>query len=266
MVMHNLNREIPWFFQHIENYYHLFLDIRFNNREITQQLIQYSLELDIQGFEGLIFFMYKPHPKRIIFDLYSHSFDQGHDFKKLNLVLNSDPMNTLDFVIIPFGYFKEEHKFRLAVHNDEIETSFDIYSWAPSNLFKNVKSVIRIDNRYLELIPIDDYKGYYYQVDASFKGNETGRLFDLTNHLVELDKSIDEVTKKSVFEPMDLELKTLVTKSNEFLFELCQTSVPLDVKNVLRELKRLKFNIDSLSKEEIFNWLDNLINFYSRET
>ena len=38
---------------------------------------------------------------------------------------------------------------------------------------------------------------------------------------------------------------------------------PLDVKNIVRELERLKFNIDSLSKEEIFNWLDDLIAFYS---
>ena len=81
---------------------------------------------------------------------------------------------------------------------------------------------------------------------------------------MELDKSIDEVSKKSAFEPMDLEIKTLVSKTNEFLFELCQKTVPLGVKNLLRELERLKFNIDNLSKEEIFNWLDDLIDFYSR--
>ncbi|MHA2184787.1 MAG: hypothetical protein ACXAAI_07275, partial [Promethearchaeota archaeon] len=152
--MPNLNREIPWFFQHIENYYHLFVDIRFNNRDIIQKLIQFSLELEIQGFEGLIFTLYKPHPRRIMFDLRRHSFDQGHDFKNLNLVLTNEPMNSLDFVIIPFGYFKDEHRFRLAVRCNDIQTSFDTYSWAPSNLFKNVKSVIRISNRYLELIPL----------------------------------------------------------------------------------------------------------------
>jgi hypothetical protein len=63
---------------------------------------------------------------------------------------------------------------------------------------------------------------------------------------------------------MDFEIKSLVSKTNEFLFELCQKSVPLDIKNLLRELDRLKFNVDSLSKEEIFNWLDDLIAFYSR--
>lgn len=265
MVLYNLNREIPWFFQHIENYYHMFLDIRFNNREIIQQVIDFSIELDMQGFEGIIFYMYKPHPRKIRFDIYRHSVDQAHIFDKLKLVLNRMPMNSLDFLIIPFGYFKEEHKFRLIVDQSEIQTSFDIYTWVPSNLYKNVKSVIRIDNKYMELIPIDDFRGFYYQVDPSFKGNETGRLFELINYLVELDKGIDQVTKKSVFEPMDNDIKNLVSKTNEYLFELCHKSVPLEVKNILRELGRLRFNLDSLSKVEIHNWLGDLIAFYSRE-
>ncbi|MHA2036340.1 MAG: hypothetical protein ACW98X_07890 [Promethearchaeota archaeon] len=264
MMLYNLNREAPWFFQHIENYYHLFLNIRLNNREIVEKLINFSVELDIQGFEGIIFYMYKPHPRKIIFDIYKQSVDQSVEIKNLSYILNKEPMNSIDFTIIPFGYFKDEHKFRLLIKNDAIQSSFDIYSWGPSNLYRNVKSVIKIDNQYRELIPIDDFKGFFYQVDGSFKGNETGRLFDLINHLVELDKSIDEVTNKSVFEPMDLEIKKMVSKTNEVLFELCQKTIPLGVKNILRELERLKFNIDNLSKEEIFNWLDDLIAFYSR--
>lgn len=264
MILYNLNREAPWFYHHIENYYHLFLNIRFNNRIITERLINFSIELDIQGFEGIIFYMYKPHPRKIIFDIYNHSIDQTHKIDNLNYILNKQPLNSFDFAIIPFGYFKDEHKLRLSITNKELESSFDIFSWAPSKIYKNVKSVIKIDNRYRELIPIDDYKGFFFQVDGSFKGNETGRLFDLINHLVELDKSTDEISKKSAFEPMDLEIKTLVSKTNEFLFELCKKTVPLGIKNILRELERLKFNIDSLSKEEIFNWLDDLIDFYAR--
>lgn len=263
-MLYNLNREVPWFFQHIENYYHLFLNIRFNNREIVEKLIEFSIELDIQGFEGILFYMYKPHPRKIIFDIYKQSIDQTHDIQGLNYILNNQPLNSFDFALIPFGYFKDDHKFRLRINSNKLESSFDIFSWAPSKIYRNVKSVIKIDNRYKELIPIDDFKGFFYQVDRSFKGNETGRLFDLINQFVELDKSIDEVSNQSAFEPMDLEIKNLVSKTNEFLFELCQKTVPLGVKNLLRELERLKFNIDSLSKEEIFNWLDDLIDFYSR--
>ena len=62
MILYDLNREAPWFFQHIENYYHVFLNIRFNNRNIVEKLIDFSIELDIQGFEGILFYLYKPHP------------------------------------------------------------------------------------------------------------------------------------------------------------------------------------------------------------
>ena len=265
MVMYNLKREPPWFFHHFENFYHIFVDIRFNNKTHHQEEIKFAIELDVQGFEGLLFYLYKTENKKLKFGLYNHSIDQVHDINDLIYKINGDISNTLDFLIIPFGYFKDEHKFRLFIKTKKFESSYDIHAWTPSYLFKNIKSVIKIANQYSELIPIDDFKGYYYQVDRSFKGNETGRLFDLINFLVELDKSVDEISNESLFEPMDRDIKALVTKSNEFLFELCQRSYPLDLKNIIRELERLKFNIDSLTKEEVFNWLDNLIDFYSEK-
>ncbi|MHA2006770.1 MAG: hypothetical protein ACXABO_04485 [Promethearchaeota archaeon] len=263
MILYNLKREAPWFFQHIENYYHLFMNIKFENKLTILEQIEFSVELSLEGFEGLIFYMYKPTSKKIKFNVYKHSIARSHEITNLPLILDRHQVNSLDFAIIPFGYFKEEHKFRFSIKSKTNGSSFDIYSWAPSNLYKNVKSVIKIDNQYLELIPIDDFKGYFFQVNTSFKGNETGRLFDLINYLVELDKMVDEVTKEPLFEHMDSEIKALVTKSNEILFELSQKTVPLESKNIIRELERLKFNIDNLSKEEIFNWLDDLIDFYS---
>ncbi len=261
--MFNLKRDVPWFFQYLEYYYHLFLDVRFNNGANVKKDITFSLELNLQGFEGLLFYMYKPADKKVKFDLYKHSVDQVYKMDGLSYTLSNKSINTLDFVIIPFGYFKDEHKFNLDIRSGDVESSLNLYSWAPSNLYKHVKSVIRIANQYSELIPIDDYRGYFFQLTSPFKGNETGRLFDLINLLVDIDKTVDELDNTPIFEAMDSEIKSLVTKSNEFLFELCQRSVPLDIKNILRELERLKFNIDSLSKEEIFNWLDDLINFYS---
>lgn len=264
--MFNLKRDAPWFFQYLDNYYHLFLDVRFNNGANIKKDVKFSVELGLQGFEGLLFYMYKSDLRKVKFGLYKHSFDQTHEIDGLNFTLNNTTINSLDFVIIPFGYFKDEHKFNLDIRSKELESSFDIHAWAPSNLYKHIKSVIKIDNKYAELIPLDDYKGYYFQFSSSFKGNETGRLFNLINLLVDLDKSVDELDNTPLFEPMDSEIKSLVSKSNEFLFELCQTSIPLDVKNIVRELERLKFNVDNLSKEEIFNWLDDLINFYSEKT
>ncbi len=261
--MLNLKRDAPWFFQYFENYYHLFLNIRFKNGTNIRRIIHFSVEFSLQGFEGLLFYMYKPTFKRVKFDLYRHSIDQSYTIDDLNFALTKNDINSLDFVIIPFGYFKDEHQFNLDIRSNEIESSFDLYAWAPSNLYKHVKSVIRIANQYSELIPIDDYRGFFFQFDSSFKGNETSRLFDLINLLADLNKTVDELDNSTMFDAMDLEIKSLVTKSNEFLFELCQRSVPLDVKNIIRELERLKFNIDNLSKEEIFNWLSDLIAFYS---
>lgn len=262
--MFNLKRDTPWFFQFLENYYHVFLDVRFNNGANVQKNVKFSVDINLQGFEGLLFYMHKPEDKRIKFNLYRHSVDQAYTLENLDFTLTRGNTNSLDFVIIPFGYFKDEHQFNLDIRSNEVESSFDLYAWAPSNLYKHVKSVIRIANQYSELIPIDDYRGFYFQFSSSFKGNETGRLFDLINLLVDLDKTVDELDNAPLFEAMDSEIKSLVSKSNEFLFELCQRSVPLDLKNILRELERLKFNIDSLSKEEIFNWLDDLITYYNQ--
>ncbi|MFX1568478.1 MAG: hypothetical protein ACFFCV_08930 [Promethearchaeota archaeon] len=261
--MFNLKRDVPWFFQYLEYYYHVFLNLRFNNGTDIKKVIKFSIDLSIQGFEGLLFYMYMPDYKKIKFDLYRHSMDQAYEISNLDFALNNATSNSLDLVIIPFGYFKDEHKFYLDVRTKELESSFELYAWAPSNLYKHVKSVIRIDNKYNELIPIDDYKGYYFQFNSSFKGNETGRLFDLINLLVDIDKTVDEIDNTPIFYAMDSEIKNLVTKSNEYLFELCHTSVSLDTRNIIRELERLKFNIDNLSKEEIFNWLDDIVNFYS---
>ncbi len=261
--MFNLKRDAPWFFQYLENYYHLFLDVRFNNGANIKRDIKFSVEFSLQGFEGLLFYMYKPGIKKIKFNLYRHSLDQAYTIDDLSFSLTKNSVNSLDFVIIPFGYFKDEHQFNLDIRSKEVESSLDLYAWAPSNLYKHIKSVIRIANQYSELIPIDDYRGYFFQFHSSFKGNETGRLFDLINLLVDIDKTVDELDNTPIFEAMDSEIKSLVTKSNEFLFELCQRSIPLDIKNILRELERLKFNLDNLSKEEIFNWLDDLIAYYS---
>ena len=259
MSLYNLKRDPSWFFPYIENYYHLFLDIKFDN--VASNVM--DLELGLQGFEGLLFYIYKPHPKKIKFDLIRHSIDQTHHIENLPYNLRTSTTNSLDLIIIPFGYFKDEHKLTLSILSEKSEAGFEIYVWSPSSLYKHVKSVIRIGNQYNELIPIADYEGYYFQTDSAFKGNETGRLFDLINLLMEIDNSIDEFSNEPIVEPMDSDMKALVKKSNEFLFELCQTSVPLEIKNLLRELERLKFNIDSLSKEEIFNWLDDLMTFYS---
>jgi len=99
---------------------------------------------------------------------------------------------------------------------------------------------------------------YYYQFDSSFKGNKTEFLFSLINLLVQLEE-IPGV------EPIVTKIKMVISKTNELLFELIERSIPLEMINLLKQLERLKFNLDNLSKEEIYNWLDDLLTSYSEK-
>jgi hypothetical protein len=183
--------------------------------------------------------------------------DSIHNIEGLEVQLSPGNVSqSIDFGILPFGQFREDNKMYVTVESKKYESSFQMFTWMPSLLFKNVKSIIRIDNKYGELIPLDDPHGYYYHFDYSFKGNKTEMLFSLINTLCDFDTN-------PTYESCVAGIKSVIAKTNEFLFELSEKAVPLDLKSILKELERLKFNIDNLSKEEIFNWIDNIIDYYS---
>lgn len=257
MISFDDARDPPWFFQHIENFSHIFLDLKFETAGLNIDTLNFSMDLEFDGFDGLIFYIYKPKYNKVEFDIIDHRTEVIHTLKNLYIDLNDyEPMSSIDFIIVPFGQFKEKNLFNPKINSGDVESSYQIFTWSPSILFKNIKSIIKISNKYNELVPIDDYGGYNYHFDISFKGNKTEYLFTLINILVRLESMPD-------MEPMVKNIKSLVSKTNELLFELCQRSIPLDMNALLRELERLKFNIDHLTKEEIFNWIDNLIDFYS---
>lgn len=236
------------------------MDIRFHRCDSVKERLNFSLELDLRSFEGLLFYIYKPKGNRIIFDIINHKEDIIHNLDNLYFsIRNSDSMHSLDILFIPFGHFTENNRFTPKIKCGDIEATYQIFMWSPSLLFKKVKSIIKISNKYNELIPLDDIDGYYYNFDISFKGNKTEYLFNLINVLCNFDNSPDYV-------PMVSEIKSLISKSNEYLFELSQTEIPIETQNLLKEIERLKFNINNLSKEEISNWLDDLIDYYSGKT
>jgi len=257
MISSSSKREPPWFFQYIENYSHILLDIRFDKFDMTKEKIDFSIQLDVRGFEGLIFYIYKPRPSQIEFDIINQKEIITHKLENLHfdIINKHHPSSNIDFIIIPFGYFKERNKFIPFIKSGKVLNNYQIFTWSPSQLFKNVKSIIKVANRYNELIPYDDVEGYYYTFDASYKANKTEHLFNLINLLVTFD-NLEGI------EPIVPEIKRLISKTNEFLFELAQKEIPIEMQNLLKELERLKFNVENLSKEEIFNWLDDLISFY----
>ena len=260
MVPIKLERQPPWFFQYIESYSHVLLDIKFHKCEKIKERLDFAIEVDLRGFEGLLFYIYRPSHNLLNFDIISHKEDFIHKLEDLYININNKAsIQALDFIFIPFGHFTENNKFIPKIKSRYTEPTYQIFTWSPSLLFKKVKSIIKIDNKYTELIPLDDVYGYYYNFDISFKGNKTEYLFNLINVLCTFDNS-------PRYDSIVSEIKSLISKSNEYLFELYQTELPIEMQNLLRELERLKFNIDNLSKEEIFNWLDDLIDFYSRRT
>ena len=259
MISFETERTPPWFFQYIENYSHIMLDLRFKTEGVSAEMLNFSLDLEIQGFEGLIFYIYKPSFNRIEFDLLDHRTEMIHTIKDLYVnVKDYSSSDSLDFIVIPFGRFKEDHKFIPVIRSGNVVSNFQIFSWTPSLLFKNIKSVIKISNKYEEIIPMEYFDRYYYQFDSTFKGNKTEFLFSLINLLVRLEDIPD-------VEPLVTKIKMIISKTNELLFELIERSIPLEMINLLKEIERLKFNLDNLSKEEIYNWLDDLLTSYSEK-
>ncbi len=257
MISFEAERNPPWFFPYIENFSHIMLEMRFRTEDSSVEMFNFSLDLEIQGFEGMIFYIYKPSLNKIEFEILDHRTELIHTIKNLYINVNDyTSSDSLDFIIIPFGHFKENHKFIPVLHSGKLASNYQTFTWTPSLLFKNIKSVIKIANKYDEIIAREYFDRYYYQFDNSFKGNKTEYLFSLINILVRLEDipNIDPLVSK---------VKVLISKTNEMLFELCQRSIPLEMINLLKEIERLKFNLDNLSKEEIFNWLDDLLNFYS---
>ncbi len=259
MISFEAERKPPWFFQYVENYSHVMLDLRFKTEDTSVEMLNFSLDLEIQGFEGLIFYIYKPSLNRIEFDILDHRVEMIHTIKDLYVnVKDYSSSDSLDLIIIPFGLFHEGHKFIPVVQSGEIDSNYQIFTWTPSLLFKNIKSVIKIANKYEEIIPMEYFDRYYYQFDSTFKGNKTELIFSLINILIRLEDMPN-------IDPLVSKVKLIISKTNELLFELIERSIPLEMINLLKEIERLKFNLDNLSKEEIYNWLDDLLTSYSEK-
>jgi hypothetical protein len=245
-----LKQEPLWIFNYIEKYSHLNLKIKFKNPDFSQEFINFTIELGVQGFDGQILYIYMVSPKRIKFDLINHPNDDvsSHSLANLSFKLNKDSSNTLNLAITLFGHFKSENKLSFAVTSEVLKLKYSLYAWTPSFLFKNVKSLIKINNQYVKIIPASTGQRKSYNFGNWFKGNDSGHLLDLINHLT----NYEEYCNVS-------EIKGLVSKANEYLFEISENQS----KNIIKELERLRYNVKFLSREEIVNWINDIIKYYS---
>ncbi|MBY8982601.1 MAG: hypothetical protein KGD57_06615 [Candidatus Lokiarchaeota archaeon] len=250
MTSSQLPRDTFWIYQFIENFSHFFIKIRFKDIPITTNLIKYNLKLKIEGFNGILFYIYRSNIDRITFDLLNHPMDQMHKIDDLEFTPKDISNKVLDFFLIPFGRFKNDNQISLIISSADFQVQFKFYVWTPSFLYKNIKSIIKINNQYIELEPI--YKGHnnFYQVENWFKANENSTIFQMINLLTEVDEycGIDNI-------------KNLISRTNDLVFKKPEDHVI----NILNDLKELKIKALDISKDEIINTIKDIINFYSNQ-
>ncbi|TFF88442.1 MAG: hypothetical protein EU548_08870 [Promethearchaeota archaeon] len=189
----------------------------------------------------------------------NHRVDKYHSIGELNCAPLELQSNFLDFVVIPFGIFKSDPRIYISYKFEDVEYKFRLFQWIPSSLFKHIKSIIKINPEYAELeAKLDDNNKLYFVPDTAFKGNDSGYLFNIINLLTNLESNSES-------EEMVSDIKNLISRTNEFLFEISEPSIPFEMRKLLNELERMKNNIDNLSKDQIAEWIDDILNHYSKK-
>lgn len=246
---------------HLENYYYLFLDLDFNKSIIPEQNIELEIKLELQGFTGLLFYSYRPIDKKLEFDIINNPSDGIHSLNKLSFDLSKKSDNSFNFIIVPFGHFRNDNRLKILIKCSKIQINYKLHAWTPSNLFKNVKSVIKVQNKYFELKPIIEHDNQYH-LERWFKANDSKLIFDLINLLSYIEGK--EKIKISVSD-----IQSLISKTNEFLFDISKKSQKLEElisiqrSDIIDELKTLKRNVKTLSKKKFLIYIDDIIRKYS---
>lgn len=251
-----LKKEFSSFSYNFEKYYHLLLEIK--TGAIDQAKLKFDIKIDFEGFEGVLFYIYCPSPKLMKFDLLLNVIKSSQYIEDLFYFPRLEgSYEFLDFIIVPFGQLHHDNELAISVKINNHPLKYKSYAWVPSSLYKNVKSVIRIDNYYnqLKINPSKKYN-YSYLLGNWFKVNETNLLLSLINSLVNYEF-------KCEMEPDVEDLKNIVHRANEFLFELSEETEKALLKNIILEVKRLRNLINVISKEEIIQWINDIINYYS---
>jgi hypothetical protein len=257
MKAFNIKPAPEWIFSYIENYYHLLFKLKLI--EAGFENIKFSINLGVFGFEGLLFYVFKSSRNKIKFDILNHRVDKYHTIEKLGCTPNELKSNFLDFVVIPFGQFKADPRVYISYKFEHVEYEFKLFQWIPSSLFKHFKSIIKVNPEYSELeAKLDDKNNLYFELDSAFKGNDSGYLFNIINLLTNLES-------KSTSEHMVSDIKNLISKTNEYLFEVSEPSIPFEMRKLLGELERMSNNIENLSKDQISEWIDDILNYYSKK-
>lgn len=261
MYLENIDKDLPWFFKYLENYAHFLLRIKlFKEIKQNRTNVNFNLKLETHGFEGLIFYIYQ-FKNTLKFDILNNPYDTVHKIRDIRYYQQTDNEKLLNMAILPFGHFKvDDNELTFSIKVNHIKPEYSLYAWVPSNLFKKLKSIIKINNTYQKLDSIDEDNPSTYHMENWFKANDTGHLFNLINLIADFESN-DNVES----ELMVNDIKSLINKTNEYLFELSDEEGPMELKSVITEIKRLRNNIYNLSTEKIVEWIDDIIEYYSKK-
>ncbi|MBD3195122.1 MAG: hypothetical protein GF317_08715 [Candidatus Lokiarchaeota archaeon] len=250
----------PWLFPNLESFSHLllYLKIKSKNRLApNNETINLDLDIITHNFEGLLFYIYN-NSKLYLFDLLNIPHDCTHH-RMLSLsskyLINH---GYFCFFIIPFGYFKPKNEIKFSMEIEGLELIKQLFGWSPSFLYKNVKSIIKINNSYQEIIPEFKFPIPSYHISSWFKSNHTSLIFSLINLLTTF-----EPMGSARFDINASDIKLLIDKTNEYLFEISEEEEDTTLSYIVNELKRLRNNVKILSKVKIINWIDDIIKYYS---
>lgn len=261
MYLENLDKSLPWFFKYLENYAHLLLRIKlFQDPQKSTQNVNFNLKVETHGFEGLLFYIYQ-FREILKFDILNNPYDTIHKIRDIKYYQKKEDNNFLNIGLVPFGHFKlDDNSLQFIVKVNHIKPDYYLYAWAPSNLYKKLKSIIKINNTYQKLSPVDNEKSSTFNLENWFKANDTGHLFNLINLIADFESN-DNVESDLIVN----DIKNLINKTNEYLFELSDEEGPIELKGIVTEIKRLRNNIYNLSQEQIIDWIDDIIEYYSKK-
>jgi len=262
MSIKDPTNSMPWLFPNLENYSHLLLSLTFKLKsDLSYNLKSKSFLLKIftEGFDGLIFYMYQS-PGFLISNVLENPPEMSHQLQ-ISLKNKSSNLNEhFYFYLIPFGYIKIDNSFKFGVEIDKFDVIKELFVWSPSFLFKKIKSIIKINNTYQEIYPKFNFPLTCFHLDSWFKANETRFISDFINLLAKIENmDIPD------FELRTKDVKNIINKSNEYLFETSEQDRYEDPSYIIKELTRLKNSVEILSKSKIIKWLDDIIEYYSNQ-
>ncbi len=237
--------------KYLENYSHFLLKLNPEGKPLSSSEIKYKMEMGLQGFKGLIFYIYLNKLDYVKFDLLDYRDKQIHYLEDIIFEKEQYRDTVLSFIVIPFGYFEDDNRITIKMFSDELLSNFKLFTWTPSYLFKHVKSIIKVKNEYIELVHKTDFRGIYFKIESWFKANENKFLLSIVN----LISNMDDFCETS-------DIKMLITKANEYLFDIGEED---HLTNILKDLKELIDNSSDLSKELIVDEIRRINSVYKKE-